>query len=276
MWGKKEAVIEHKVRQSERISLALAVQVTGSNLFGDVFLCEGWTEVVSQNGARIRLKQSLAPDQEITVLCTETGQEAVARVVGRVNEKSKQNVYGIMLLDPEKHPWGINFPPRGDSAGAVGRIVLECLACHVRELVYLDGFELEVLESSESLSRFCRRCTDTTMWKKSYEPLPAPQPEIEAAPINGQERRRELRREVRTVACIRSREFGEELVKVRNVSRSGLCFEGRRTYVKDWKIEVAIPFSSGGGNIFLPARIARVQDVPSGSITLFGVEYVRR
>ncbi|HET7213374.1 MAG TPA: PilZ domain-containing protein, partial [Terriglobia bacterium] len=140
----------------------------------------------------------------------------------------------------------------------------------------LDGFELEVLESSESLSRFCRRCTDTTMWKKSYEPLPAPQPEIEAAPINGQERRRELRREVRTVACIRSREFGEELVKVRNVSRSGLCFEGRRTYVKDWKIEVAIPFSSGGGNIFLPARIARVQDVPSGSITLFGVEYVRR
>ena len=98
MWGKKEIVIEHTARLSERISLALPVQVTGSNLFGDVFLCDGWTEVVSQNGARIRLKQNLAPDQEITVLCMETGKEAVARVVGRVSTKSKQNVYGIMLL----------------------------------------------------------------------------------------------------------------------------------------------------------------------------------
>ena len=276
MWGKKGAVIERKARQSERISLALPIQVTGSNLFGDVFLCEGWTEVVSQNGARIRLKQNLAPDQEITVLCTETGKEAVARVVGRVNGKSKQNAYGIMLLNPEEHPWGINFPPRGDSAGAVGRIVLECLACHMRELVYLDGFELEVLESSENLSRFCRRCTDSTLWQKSFEPLPALQPDAVNSPGNSQERRRETRREVRTMACIRSREFGEELVKVRNVSRNGLCFEGRQAYEKDWKIEVAIPFSSGGGNIFLPARIARVQNIPSGSITLFGVEYVRR
>jgi len=275
LWGKKEAVIEHKARQSERISLALPIQVTGSNLFGDVFLCEGWTEVVAQNGARIRLKQSLAPDQEITVLCAETGKEAVARVVGRLNGKSKQNVYGIMLLNPETPPWGINFPPRGDSAGSVGRIVLECLACHTRELVYLDGFELEVLESSENLSRFCRRCTDSTMWKKSFEPPTPLRPEAEASSRNGQERRRETRREVRTMACVRSREFGEELVKVRNVSRSGLCFEGHRDYEKDWKIEVAIPFSSGGGNIFLPARIAGVQNIPSGSLTLFGVEYIR-
>ncbi len=276
MWGKKEAVVEHKPRQSERITLALPIQVTGSNLFGDVFMCEGWTEVVSQNGARIRLTQNLAPEQEITIRCLETGNEAAARVVGRLNTKSKGNVYGIMLLNPIIHPWGINFPPRGDSAGAVGRIVLECLACHTRELAYLDGFELEVLESNNSLSRFCKRCTDSTMWRKSFEPLPAPEPEADDSRGDGPERRREARREVRTVACIKSREYGEELVKVRNVSRSGLCFEGQRSYEKDWRIEVAIPYSSGGGNIFLPARIARVQLVPSGSISLFGVEYVRR
>ena len=275
MWGKREAVIEYKARQSERVSLALSIQVIGNNLFGDVFLCEGWTEVVSQNGARIRLKQNLAPDQEITVHCVETGKEAAAQVVGRVNGKSKQNTFGIMLLNPEANPWGINFPPRGDSAGAVGRIVLECLACHTRELVYLDGFELEVLESSENLSRFCRRCTDSTMWRKFFEPFPGSQGEDQDSHGNWQEHRREARREVRTIACIRSREFEEELVKVRNVSRSGLCFEGRRAYQQDWKIEVAIPYSSGGGNIFLPARITHVHNIPSGSITLFGVEYVR-
>jgi PilZ domain len=276
LWGKREAVIEQKVRHSERISLALPIKVTGSNLFGDVFLCDGWTEVVSQNGARIQLTQNLAPDQEITIRCVETGKEAVARVVGRVHRKSKENVYGVMLLNPEAHPWGINFPPRGDSAGAVGRIVLECLACHTRDLAYLDGFELEVLESNETLSRFCKRCTDSTMWRKSFEPLPPSQTDGETDSRNGQERRRESRREVRTIACVRSREFGEELVKVRNVSRSGLCFEGRRPYEKEWAIEVAIPYSSGGGNIFLPARIARVQPVSPGTVTLYGVEYVRR
>ncbi len=63
---------------------------------------------------------------------------------------------------------------------------------------------------------------------------------------------------------------------MRNVSRSGLCFEGRRVYPKDSQVEVAIPYSSGGGNIFLPARIARVQNLPTGAITLYGAEYVRR
>ena len=276
MWGKRETAVEHKPRQSERITLALPIQVTGSNLFGDVFLCDAWTEVVSRNGARIRLTQTLAPDQEITVHCPETGKEAAARVVGRVNGKSKQSVYGIMLLNPEAPPWGINFPPRADSAGAVGRVVLECLACHTRELAYLDGFELEVLESNETLSRFCRRCANSTLWRKSFEPLPPPQTDTDPSPGNGHERRREPRREMRTVACIRSREYGEELVKVRNVSRNGLCFEGRREYEEGWEIEAAIPFSSGGGNIFLPARIARIQHVSPGVVTLYGVEYIRR
>jgi PilZ domain len=275
LWGRKEVVVEWKVRKSERISLVMPIQVSGTNLFGDIFMCDAWTEVVSQNGARIRLPQNLAPDQEITVHCLETYKEAAARVVGRVNGKSKENVYGIILMNPESSPWGIHFPQRGDSAGAVGRIVLECLACHTRELAYLDSFELEVLESNEALSRFCKRCTDSTMWRKSFDPLPPTQEDPQSLPGSGQEHRREARREVRIVACIRSREFGEELVKVRNVSRSGLCFEGRRTYEEDLKIDVAIPFSSGGGNIFLPARITRAQNVSPGAITLFGVEYTR-
>jgi PilZ domain len=273
---KREAVIERKARQCERISLALPVEVIATDLFGDVFLCQGFTEVVSQTGARVRLKQNLAPDQEVTVRCLETGKEAAARVVARINGKSGQNVYGIMLLNPETQPWGIKFPQRGDSVAAVGRIVLECLSCHTRELVYLDGFELEVLESSETLSHFCRRCTDSTMWRKTYEPFPIATSEDETSARTGQDARREARHDVRTVACIQSREHGEELVRVRNVSRIGLCFEGRRAYEKDSKIEVAIPFSSGGGNVFLPARIVRVQNLPPGTVTLHGAEYVRR
>jgi len=277
-------------RQGDRVSVVLPIQVTGTNLFGDVFLCEGRTELVSQHGAKILLRQNLSPDQEITVHCLETGKESAARVIGRINGKQKQNSYGISLLEPERNPWGISFPPRGDSAGAVGRIVLECLACHTRELAYMDGFELEVLESNGDLSRYCKRCRDSTIWKKSFgsvsaepssstaEPsssTPEPSSSSTAAAEKGEEKRREARRDIKVIACIRTREFGEDLVKARNVSRSGLCFESRRAYEKDWEIQVAIPYSSGGGNIFLPARIARVQPLTHDVLNLCGVTYVR-
>ena len=277
-------------RQGDRISVALSIQVTGTNLFGDVFLCEGQTELVSRHGAKILLRQKLVPDQEITVRCLETGKEAAARVVGRINGKQKQNSYGISLLGSEGALWGINFPPRGDSAAAVARTILECLACHTRELAYLDGFELEVLESNGDLSRYCRRCRDSTIWKKPFGSVSAAPSSSTAAPSSstaapssstaaaekGEEKRREARRDLRVIACIRSREFGEDLAKARNVSRSGLCFESRRAYEKDWEVEVAIPYSSGGGNIFLPARIVRVQPLTHEDLNLCGVTYVRK
>jgi PilZ domain len=286
-----------KSRQGDRISVALSIQVTGSNLFGDVFLCEGRTEIVSQHGAKILLRQKLVPDQEITVRCLETGKEAAARVVGRINGKQKQSSYGISLLESEGALWGINFPPRGDSAAAVARTILECLACHTRELAYLDGFELEVLESNGDLSRYCRRCRDSTIWTKPFgsvsadpssstddpsSPTAAPPSSAgdpsssTAAPGMGEEKRREARRDLRVIACIRSREFGEDLARARNVSRSGLCFESRRAYEKTWEVEVAIPFSSGGGNIFLPAQIVRVQPLTHDDLNLCGVKYVRK
>jgi PilZ domain len=287
--GRVNSMKNRKSRQGDRVSVVLSIQVAGTNLFGDVFLCEGRTELVSQHGAKILLRQKLSPDQEIMVRCLETGKEAAARVVGRINGKEKQNSYGITLLGSEGALWGISFPPRGDSAAAVGRTVLECLACNTRELAYLDGFELEVLESNGDLSRYCRRCRDATMWKKPFDsvspgpspsaavpPSPAVAPSLStAAPEKGEEKRREARRELRVVACIRSREFGEDLVSARNVSRSGVCFESRRAYEKDWKIEVAIPYSSGGGNIFLPAQIARIQPLAHDDLYLCGVEYVR-
>ncbi len=266
----------HKSRQSDRVSVALPIQVTGTDIFGDIFRCEGRTELVSEYGAKILLRQKLSPEQEITVRCPETGKEAAARVVGRINGRQKENSYGIALLRPDGDLWGISFPPRGDSAAAVGRIVLECLACHTRELAYLDAFELDALESKGGLSRYCRRCRDTAMWKKSFDSVPVPPASPVAAPENGQERRREARRNLKVIACIRSQEFGEDLVRARNVSRSGLCFESRRPYQKDWEIQVAIPYSSGGGNIFLPARIARVQPLRHEVLNLCGVTYVRK
>lgn len=270
--------------------MALSIQVAGTNLFGDVFHYEGQTELVSGQGAKILLRQKLSQNQEIIVRCLETGKEAAARVVGRVNGKEKQNSYGIVLLGSEDCLWGFSFPPQVDLAGAVGRTILECTACHKKELAYLDGFELEVLESNRILPRYCRKCRDSTTWKNPFDQDPATAepssstPELSAhanppssAPSPGkvQEQRREARVDLRVTACIRSREFGEHLVKVRNVSRSGLCYESHNAYQKGHGIEVAIPYSSGGGNVFLPAQIVRVQPLSRDDLYLCGAEYVR-
>lgn len=258
-------------RQGDRVSVTLPIQIKGLTLFGDPFLCEGWTEVVSQQGGTIVVRQNLSSDQEITVRGLETGQEAEAYVVRKINRRKEENAYAISLLNSDRNPWGIEFPPRAHSAGAVGRIVLECMSCHRRELAYLDAVELEALESNGILARFCKHCRDSAMWKKSFD---------SSSTGNGSEhvheKRREVRKNVKIIVGIRSQEFGEDLVHTRNASRTGLCFESRRPYQKDCQIQVAVPYSSGGGNIFRPARIVWVQNLTYGPLNLYGVSFSRK
>jgi hypothetical protein len=44
--------------------------------------------------------------------------------------------------------------------------------------------------------------------------------------------------------------------------------------MEGWKIEVAIPYSQVGGNIFLAARVARIQGIEGGNVILCGVSYL--
>lgn len=243
---------------------------------GGSFTCEGQTELVSRQGAKIVVKQALAPDQQIQILCLETGKEAAARVVGCLDGKARLSSYGIALADSESNPWGIDFPERGDSAAAVGRIVLECLACHSRELSYLGGFELEALEVNGAMTRYCRRCSESSSWKKSFDPVPPSQAASDQQRAPEEEQRTERRHNLRIIACVKSSAFGDDLVKTRNVSRNGLCFESRHAYAQKTELQVAIPYSSGGGNIFVPARIVRIQTLSEDGLGLYGLLYIRK
>ncbi len=262
------------VRRSDRVSVELPIQISGTDALGEAFLINGRTVVVSRHGAKILLARKLAPEQELTIQCVRSGQEADARVVGQIGEGPEGFFYGVSFLDSKANPWGIDFPPLSEAEQAVGRMVLECVRCHTRELVYLDRVELEVLESNQSLSRHCKRCADTSLWKKSFAEVPGPGVSSSAAAA-GAERRREPRRALRVTACVRSLEFGEELVWTRDVSRGGLCFESKRKYMRGWQIEVAVPYTLGGGNIFLRGRIAYACELPSAGASLYGVCYTR-
>jgi hypothetical protein len=264
-------------RRSDRIALQLPIRVAGTDAMGASFVHETRTLVISRHGARILLPRKLVPDQEVNVHCLATGQECDARVVGQIGEELDGYYYGVSFLNPDANPWGIEFPALDPSGQAVGRIVLQCLACQTHEVAHLDEFEIEVLEANSALTRYCMRCTQSTLWRKSEapsaaHPVSAPAPATEPESL---EKRREPRRELRVRACIHSVEFSEEIVWTRNISRGGLCFETPRRYAQGWKIEVAVPYSPGGGNIFLPARIARIQRIQASGLTLCGVSYIR-
>jgi len=260
-------------RRSDRISVELPIQVSGSDTMGREFFEEGRTDVIDRHGAKILVARKLAPQQELTIKCLENGREAAVRVVGQIEEGPGGHGYGVMLIDPHVDLWGIKFPPRGESEDAVGRVVLECLACHTREVAYLGEFELEVLEASQRLSRQCKLCADLTVWKKSFSEAPPGPESAPVRPLEWSEKRREPRRELRVTACVRSRKLGEDIVMTHDVSRGGVCFESSRRYAAGLEVEVAIPYAKGGGNIFVAGRIAYVKESEASKSFICGLEY---
>jgi hypothetical protein len=157
------------VRRSDRIALQLPIRVAGTDAMGASFVDDARTIVVARHGARILSPRKLVPDQEISIRCLTTGQEGDARVVGQIGEELDGYYYGICFLNAEASLWGIEFPAPASPGEVVGRIVLQCLGCQMREVAHLDEFEIEVLEANNTLTRYCMRCTQTTLWRKSSE-----------------------------------------------------------------------------------------------------------
>jgi PilZ domain len=68
----------------------------------------------------------------------------------------------------------------------------------------------------------------------------------------------------------------DDVVSVVDMSRGGIRFLSQVNYAVGMKLEVAVPYTEGGANVFTPARIARVQSQPMNGIAgEFGLEYVK-
>lgn len=274
-----------RTRRSDRISLELPIQVSGTDGLGRGFMEETKTLVLSRHGAKILLSRKLAPDQEVSILCRTTGQEEAARVVGQIGGEANGFYYGMEFLNQEANVWDIEFPPLSESEAAVGRVLLECVRCHTRELTYLNEFEAEVFEANQCLSRSCKRCTDTSIWKHAPAqteseqiPLPVqahdvPPPAVET-PLRTRNERKDIRVGLKIQACVRDAQRGEEIVGTENVSRAGFAFKSTRPYGEGMVVEVSVPYSRGAGNIFTPARIEHVEQISSEGLTLYGVSYI--
>ena len=262
-------------RRSERVWTELPLQISGDDGQGSAFVEAARTQTVGRHGATILVIRKLFPNQDLALRCLKTGKECQARVVGSIREavELEESCYGVELLDAEADLWDIEFPPLGDSEEAVGRILLRCSVCKSQEVSYLSDFELEVLEANQVLSRECDRCGTPTRWKKLTSEVPVTE-KPKAAPVVEENRRREPRRPIKVSACVRSHQFDDDdLVTTQNVSRGGLCFTSSRVYAPGWNIETAVPYSGGGGNIFLPGKIVRVEYLSPQNTKLYGVSY---
>jgi PilZ domain len=267
-------------RRSDRVPVELPVVVTGTDAMGSAFLEQGNTVMVGRHGAKILLLRKLVPDQEINIRCLKTALESDARIVGQIGSEGDKHYYGVELLDVGASLWGIDFPEQSESEAAVGRVLLECVRCHSQELTYLDEFEMEVLETNQYLSRHCRRCTDTSMWKKSTPregaELPPPPPPRQERARRTRNDRKHVRLDLKVDVCIRHPQLGQEVATTINVSRGGFRFKSSKGYGEGWVIESALPYSKSGANIFTPARVVYVGEASGEKAYIYGVMYLPR
>jgi len=270
-----------KKRRSDRIAVQLPIVISGVDVMGKDFVAAARTIVIARYGAKILCQLKLPPQLEITLRCLMTGEDSDARIVGQVREGPEGIFYGIELLNQDVNLWGVEFPPLEESETAIGRVLVECVHCRRRELAYLNEFEAEVLERSRSLWRHCKRCADTVLWKETWlhanEELPqeaeAPGTVPPPPPKRTRDDRKHVRLELQMEACIRDPQGWEEIVKTENVSRGGLRFKSQKYYSEDWVLEVALPYSHGGANIFSAAKVKHIGDAAGAAERVYGLAY---
>jgi hypothetical protein len=260
------------MRTSDRVYLETKIILSGIDSAGQRFAENTQAFVINRRGARIISRQALAPQQRLTIRCVETGLEAPVQVAGPIVRVAEGWHFGVALLDAEVNLWGINFPLLDGTENPAGRVFLACADCHAQEVVHLDVFELGVLAANECLTRSCKHCNDTTLWRP-YGRDEERFPRGRAVPGSRRaiQERRAPRLNLKVHARLRHSLYGEEVVSTENVSRGGFRFISHKDYPLGTIIEAAVPYSPGAANIFIPAKIVHEEACGEEGTFAYGV-----
>jgi hypothetical protein len=160
---------EH-LRRSSRIPKELAILLTGSDMDGKGFSEMTKTVLLSRHGAGLLSTYKLSAEQEIIIRYLDTNKEALVRVVGRIGSEGETYTYGVAFADPNTIDfWGIDFAPVSERDKESRRILLECGNCKARETVEQSEVESDVFMINEGIVRYCKGCSDSTLWKRASE-----------------------------------------------------------------------------------------------------------
>jgi PilZ domain len=275
-------------RHSDRVSLTVLLEVSGTDSHGEPFKEAGKTLIVSRRGAMIVLGRDLKAEQQIHLqrkAPSESRRQSPARVINQMGRQRDGYLYSIEILHPEIDLWGVDFPALLEESDAVAKMLLECTYCHGREVAYLSEIELRAFETNRGIARHCKTCRVPSIWtqvlhedeKKLKARAARTRPAGEqqgAAPTDGEQRERQrLRLQTRLTACIRKKGEDDELAVCEDISPIGMCFRSKRRFDTDTAIEVAVPYSPDAANIFLPARIVYSEEIPKAGLFRHGTEY---
>ena len=273
-------------RNSDRIRYAFRVHVTGTDSTGYDFSQPMRSEVVTRDGGLLVCPLVLNVGDVINLMRGE--KQVNARIVGQVGLVGGEHLYGIRFLEPASEFWGIKFAER--RMEAAGRAVLECGACTTQQVLLLGEIEMLVFESTKVVTHNCDVCARQTLW---IEPSVLGEPDLltgsdafqktgdytqvrpkRPASVNDRKHQRISMRN--TKACLRRPGNPDDVVGVIDLSRGGVHFVSYVDYGKGAIVEVAVPFTNGGANVFVPAEVVRVQCRPSAGIPGdFGLRYIK-
>ena len=271
----------------ERVRLRLRIEARGTDADGREFEHRGTTVEIHREGALVELPTAagcILPGQMFTVR-RQHGEdgclEARARVLGVVESKEHSRLYNVELMPGDEEFWAIEFPSTTGSVQAVACMLLECCFCRRREVVYVTDRDMLCFNTQKGIARRCESCETPTIWTQTLdEDLPRPSNgsagfQLIGQPAQTHDRQATPRFRTRLSACVRAAGCEMELAVCENMSRGGLCFRTRRRYSENDILEVAVPYTKGAANIFVPARVIYVQEVPSAGLHRHGAAYLR-
>jgi hypothetical protein len=177
---------EH-LRRSSRIPKEVAILLTGSDMDGKGFSEMTKTVLLSRHGAGIISTYKLSAEQEIIIRYLDTNKEALVRVVGRIGSEGEIYTYGVAFVDHSNIDfWDVDFAPVSEREKESRRMLLECGNCKAHETVEHSDVESDVFLINEGIVRYCKKCGDSTLWKRSSD-VPEEQPVLIAAGQNAAE-----------------------------------------------------------------------------------------
>jgi hypothetical protein len=270
-------------KAGDRIRYAFRVQVTGTDSSGYDFSEPVRTEIVTRDGGLIVCPMVLNVGDVVHLMRGEINIQA--RIVGQVGLLKDEQLYGVQFLEPYTDFWGIKFA--GQALDAAGRAMLECGACTMQKLLPLGEIEMLVFESTRVVAHDCERCGRQTLWmepsilgepdlltgadafNQSFEVRPMRSPSV-----NDRKHQRISMRNTR--GCIRRSGYADDVVDVLDLSRGGIHFISYVDYYRNTTVEIAVPYTNGGSNVFVPAEVVRIQCRPTSGIPGdFGLRYVK-
>jgi hypothetical protein len=275
-----ETMTSDGLRQSDRVSFRMPVEVSWIAAAGAATKHIAETLLVSRNGGVLRLDQKLTAGQELTLRRSEGDlvKTARARVVAEIDQEPDGFLYAIHITEPRADFWDIDFPAPHKAEEALARLLMECGFCQRREVVYLSELELKSFEVRKCVARLCKHCDSPSIWIEAQSEMKTPEKDAaRPQPVEDRviPRRNRTRVKARVLACIRRRGFQEEVAVCEDLSKGGLSFRSRNKYEEGSRVEVAVPFTPGSGAIFVPIRIVFSQSIPTAGLYRHGAAYIR-